>query len=80
MIFYILLHLDQIIIDTYISAEVTKGIKHIFTFGGTGEEAKLFQGNKDTIGEQASEHKKTSFRFWGNRRTSQIISEEQRNR
>ena len=57
-------------------------IRHItnFRFWRTVEEAKLFQGNKDTIGEQAREHKKTNFRFLGNRGTSQIISEEQRNR
>ena len=57
-------------------------IRHItnFRFWRTVEEAKLFQGNKDTIWEQAREHKKTNFRFLGNRGTSQIISEEQRNR
>ena len=43
-------------------------IRHtFFAFWGTGEEAKLFQGKKDTIGEQAREHKKTHFRFLGNR-------------
>ena len=54
----------QAIINTYISAGDTN-IKQIFDFWGTGEEAKLFQGSKDTVGEQAREHKKTNFQYGG---------------
>ena len=60
-------------------------------FGGTGETGHLFQGNRGTkasfegnrgtktiLGNR--EHKKITFRFWGNWGTSQFISGEQGNR
>ena len=50
-------------------------------FRGTGKQRPNFEGNRVTntiLGK--SDHKKTNFRFLGNRGTSQFISEEQRNR
>ena len=50
-------------------------------FRGTGEQRSNFEGNRGTktiLGNR--EHKKTNFRFLGNRETSQFISEEQGNR
>ena len=59
-------------------------------FWGTGEQGHLFQGNRGTKKGQIlrgtktilgnREHKKTNFRFLGNRGTSQFISGEQGNR
>ena len=55
-------------------------------FWGTGEQGHSFQGNKGQIlrGTKtllgSREHKKTNFRFWGNRGTSQFISGEEGNR
>ena len=50
-------------------------------FQGTGEQRSNFEGNRGTktiLGNR--EHKKTNFRFLGNRGTSQFISGEQGNR
>ena len=50
-------------------------------FRGTGEQRPNFEGNRGTktiLGNRA--HKKTNFRFLGNRGTSQFISGEQGNR
>ena len=50
-------------------------------FSGTREQMSNFEGNRGTktiLGNR--EHKKTNFRFWGNRETSQFISGEQGNR
>ena len=50
-------------------------------FRGTGEQRSNFEGNRGTktiLGNR--EHKKTKFRFLGNRGTSQFISGEQGNR
>ena len=47
----------------------------------SGEQRPNFEGNRGTktiLGNR--EHKKTNFRFWGNRRSSQFISGEQGNR
>ena len=57
-------------------------------FWGTGEKGIYFRGTKAKIwGEERNkkifgnrEHKKTNFRFFGNRGTSQVISGEQGNR
>ena len=52
--------------------------KRVFT---SGEQRSNFEGNRGTniiLGNR--EHKKTNFRFWGNRGTSQFISGEQGNR
>ena len=56
------------------------GEKGIY-FRGTGEQRSNCEGNRGTktiLGNR--EHKKTNFRFWGNRGTSQFISGEQGNR
>ena len=50
-------------------------------FRGTGEQRPYFEGNRGTktiLGN--GEHKQTTFRFLGNRGTSQFISGEQGNR
>ena len=57
----------------------TRGKKGIY-FRGTGEQRQNFEGNRGTktiLGNR--EHKKTNFRFLGNRGTSQFISGEQGN-
>ena len=56
------------------------GEKGIY-FRGTGEQRPNFEGNRGTktiLGNR--EHKKTNFRFLGNRGTSQFISGDQGNR
>ena len=43
-------------------------------FRGTGEQRPNFEGNRETKTIlEIREHKKTHFRFWGNRGTSQFI-------
>ena len=52
-----------------------------YLFRGTGEQRSNFEGNRGTktiLGNM--KHKKTNFRFLGNRGTSQFISGEQGNR
>ena len=56
-----------------------QGKKGVY-FRGTGEQRPNFEGNRETktiLGNR--EHKKTNFRFWGNRGISQFISGEQGN-
>ena len=51
------------------------------SFRGTGDQRPNFEGNREKkkiLGNR--EHKKTNFRFLGNRETSQFISGEQGNR
>ena len=52
-----------------------------YLFQGKREQRSNFEGNRGTktiLGNR--EHKKTNFRFWGNRGTSQFSSREQGNR
>ena len=49
-----------------------------FTSVEGGNKCQIFRGTNTTLGNR--EHKKTNFRFFGNRKTSQFIAGEQGNR
>ena len=50
----------------------------VFISGEKGNKGQILRGTKTILGNR--EHKKTNFRFLGNRGTSQFISGEQGNR
>ena len=53
------------------------GGKRAFISGEQGNKGQILRGTKTILGNR--EHKKTNFRFLGNRGTSQFISGEQGN-